>query len=255
MQDLPFLLQPSRNVSISYWQGSTQPQSWNGGPISSPGIMLQQKNPSDQITPDWTDRLWQSDLNPPSFQKQLSGICKSAGIMAGRERGRQHSSEQGQGASPGSIPRLLRVFCLHLPPSHCWVSSCAWGVSATVTGKWQKGFGSCHGWVQPASFSLALLHPWPADPRAASQLLISGALFPLSWDFPGLPLCVSLSSFCNGNLSLCFGWQLWLFCGSGSLMFGTITEWFATRISLVFLLLGFLSHLCLVQRTPRNPHF
>lgn len=85
------------------------------------------------------------------------------------KRGRQHGCERGQGASAGSHLRLLVLFCfahlicLHLPPPHCWVNSFAWGLTATVTAKWQKGFGTCHCCVQAAS-----LQPGPSVTGLAS---------------------------------------------------------------------------------------
>lgn len=145
--------------------------------------------------------------------------------MAGRSGG--GSTAQGRVREPLPAPSqaadgvcFAHLILLQLPPPHCWGNSFAWGLPATVTGKWQQGFGTCHP-LQPGPpvSSLSALTCRPL----VLQLLITGALFPPYWAFPGLPFCVSLSIVSVMETSL-FGSQLWLLCRSGSLIFGTATE-------------------------------
>lgn len=170
------------------------------------------------------------------------------------EWGRQHSSEQGQGASPSSIPACWCCFALHISSSFSSHLPCAgWTPLLEVSLPQSQVSGQkVLGAARTVCSQQPLCQVWPADPWCHSCLC--------SLWLQLLFLFTGLSQASHSHLSvqflwwkpLLFGSQLWLLCHSGGLMFGNTMELFGTRISWMFLVLG---HLCLVQRTPRIPHF
>lgn len=197
-------------------------------------IVLQQK--TIWSSNSWLNRQAVTAWSEHTFISEITLRYLQVSWNNGWEKwGRQHSSEWGQGASPGSIPGCWRCFALHIPsffsfhlPTAGWAPLLEVSLpQSQVSGRKVLGAAMAVFSLQPSSWPLWIRCGLPdlqtPGVRAVSQLLITGALFPLYWVFPGLPLCVSLPSFCNGNLSF------W-FTALASLLLGKPHVWDSHRV-------------------------
>lgn len=258
MQDLPFLLQLSPNVSISCWQGSIQPWRGNGDPVSIPGIpWLCYSKKTIWSNNSWLNRqpvtVWSERTSISKITIRYLQVSWNNGW---EEWGRQHSSEQGQGASPSSISACWWCFALHISssssshlPSAEWTPLLQVSLpQSQVSGQKVLGGARTVCSQQPSAWPLCVRSdPWCHSSLSAPCHCSS---FYSLLAFPRAPTPISLSSFCDGNLSF------W-FTALASLSFRKPHVWDCHGVIWYQNLMDISGSgpLCLVQRTPESPTF